>query len=109
VPRTIDNYRVVVAQSLATSFNSAATNVQHMSRICYDVSWTGDAVGSIIVQGSSNQSNWTNLNMTAITMAGVTDNGLFDIQVTGVPYLRLAYTSTSGTGTINAYVSAKES
>lgn len=107
--KVLTSYPILSSQSLAASFNSAATNAQFLDRICYSVSWTGSAVGSLIAQGSIDNVNFANLDMNAITLNNATDNAILDIQVTALPYVRLAYTRSSGTGSMSGYISGKES
>lgn len=107
--KVLTPYHVVSAGDLSASFNSAATNLQYVDRVSYDMNWTGSAVGTIYVQGTTNGTNWANLDINAVVLNNATDLAVADIQTTGLVQVRLAYTRTSGTGTINAYVSYKES
>lgn len=107
--RIIAPYRLLSAQDLSSSFVSASTHVQLYDRIAYSVSWTGTAVGRLIAQGSLDNINFSDLDMNPILMANATDTGILDIQATGVPFVRLSYTATSGAGSLDAFVSAKES
>ena len=102
-------YRLLTSQAMASDFQSSVTNVQFMDRVSYSVVWTGSAVGTLIVQSSLDGTNWTDLDMNQIVMANADDTAVIDIAATGIPQLRLSYTATSGTGSLDAYVSAKES
>lgn len=90
--------------------------------IGYDVSWTGTTpVGVMSVQVSNtytqngdgsvrNPGNWTTLTLSSpATVSGNTGNGFLDIDATGAFAIRLVYTRTSGTGTMNATLCAKVS
>lgn len=108
--KVIEPFHFLTNQSLGTSFVTSAVDVRYMDRVCFEVIWTtSDGVGSIIPQATSDNVNWVNLDMLPITMASANDFGIFDIEVTSTPKIRLSYTRTSGTGTLNGYVSAKES
>jgi len=98
---------------------SLVTIITNITDIGYDISWTGTAVGVFSVEISNTYSlnaagavlsagNWTPLTLSgAVNPAGVTDNGFIDIQGVSAFAIRLVYTSTSGTGTVNAVVTGK--
>lgn len=107
-------------QSMASSIISEVTIVQNLSMLSYDVSWTGTApVGVMSVQVSNsysingdgsvrNAGSWTTLTLNSPTnVSGSTGNGFIDIDATGTYAIRLVYTRTSGTGTMNAILNAK--
>ena len=113
-------YPVIVNGSMAGNITSAVTIVQKLSMISYDVSWSGTApVGTLSVQVSNtyslnpdgsvnNTGNWTTLTLSATAnVSGATGNGFLDVDATGAYAMRLVYTRTSGTGTMNATISAK--
>lgn len=88
--------------------------------ISYDISWTGSTpVGVMSVEVSNtysqngdgtvrNAGNWTTLTLSATpTVSGNTGNGGIDVDATGFYAIRLKYTRTSGTGTMNATINAK--
>jgi len=94
--------------------------IDNISLISYDISWSGTSpVGVMSVQVSNtyslnvdgtvnNAGNWTTLTLSAATnVSGNTGNGGIDVDVTGFYAIRLVYTKTSGTGTMNAVVNAK--
>lgn len=113
-------FPVITNGSLAGSLTSIPTIIQKLSLISYDISWTGTSpVGVMSVQVSNtyaenadgtvkNAGNWTTLTLsTTPTVSGNTGNGGIDVDVTGFYAIRLVYTRTSGTGTMNAVVCGK--
>lgn len=106
--KVLSSYQLLTAQSTGASFNSDAINCLFYDRICFFLSWGTTAVGSIIAQGSINGTDFVDLDMNAIVLNNAADTALIDIYVTGIPYVRLAYTRSSGTGTIDGYISMKE-
>lgn len=113
-------YSVITNGSMAGNITSAVTIIQNLSMISYDISWTGTTpVGVMTVQVSNtyavnadgtvrNAGNWTTLTMSSpMTVTGNSGNGFADIDATGAFAIRLVYTRTSGTGTMNATLSAK--
>jgi len=74
-----------------------------------------DAVGEISIQGSCNRSNWVDLNYEDVNgdlqdgydvTSGADVNHVFDTD-TALPWLRVRYVRTSGTGGLNFYIHTK--
>lgn len=100
-----------------TSLTSAVTNIQYLDNIGFQFDFTGSPVGIFTLQVSAdyvqdpegnvlNSGSWAPLSVTYSTSTGspiYVDN--FNISA---PYMRAVYTKTSGTGTLNAYVTGKE-
>lgn len=52
--------------------------------------------------------NWTTLTLSSTpSVSGNTGHGFIDVDATGAYAMRLIYTRTSGTGTMNATINAK--
>lgn len=113
-------FSVITNGSMAASITSKPTIIQKLSMIGYDISWTGTTpVGVMSVQVSNTYAenvdgsvktagNWTTLTLsTTPTVSGNTGNGFIDVDATGAYAMRLVYTRTSGTGTMNATITAK--
>lgn len=104
---------------MATSLTSPVTIITNITDIGYDISWTGTAVGAFSVEVSNtysidasgavqNAGFWTPLTLTGtVNPAGTDDNGFIDIQGVSAFAIRLVYTRTSGTGTLNSVVVGK--
>lgn len=115
-------FSVITNGDMSSNIISAVTVIQNTSMISYDISWTGTApVGVMSVQVSNtytqnadgsvrNAGNWTTLTLTSPTnVSGSTGNGFIDVALTGCFAIRLVYTRTSGTGTMNATINGKVS
>lgn len=116
-------YSVITNGNMAGNITSAVTVIQNLSMISYDVSWTGSTpVGVMSVQVSNtysqnmdgtvkNAGNWSTLLLSPANPAvsGNTGNGAIDVMATGFYAIRLVYTRTSGTGTMNATINGKVS
>ncbi len=114
---------VITNGDMSASITSAVTIIQKLSQISYDISWTAGSspVGVMSVQVSNtysqdssgavkNAGNWTTLTLSATpSVTGNTGNGFIDVDATGAYAIKLIYTRTSGTGTMNATISAKVS
>ncbi len=116
---------IVNGDMSATSITSEVTLLQSLSKPSYEFSWTGSTpVGTITVQVSNsysaqgstvlNAGNWTTIPVqmadgsivTSIPVTGNTGSGIIDL-ITAVYAIRVVYTKTSGTGTLQAIISGK--
>lgn len=122
----LPKFQLLTAQSMAASFSSRAVNVNYLDNTAFQyhinsgtpsgvlsvevsVDHVEDSEGNIIVAG-----RWIPLiqpdgvTPVAITIAaGLPADGAFDINQTSFPYIRLTYTRTSGTGSMDAFTGAK--
>ncbi len=117
--RSLAPSQILTSQSLGASFSSPATNVLLLDNVAIQLNvTTSDAVGTFTVEGSldhveangviSNAGNWVALNLSAVpTLSGSSTSFLLDLNQVSFPWIRVTYTRTSGTGTVNAYISAK--
>lgn len=114
----LEAFPLFTNQSMGSTVHSAPTNVQQISKISYDISWTGTPTGSFTVEVSdtytqypdgttNNAGSWTPLPLSSSTATGgQAGNGLIDIQTSAL-WIRLTYNFVSGSGTMNATISGK--
>ncbi len=109
----------------ATSVTSSATLLQSVTMVNYQVTWTGSTpVGTLAVEASNDcvvsatggvsGGTWNpvpldlaGVSVSTIPVTGNTGKGMIDIDGIAAYALRLVYTKSSGTGTINAIVTGK--
>lgn len=116
----ITPHSVIEDGDMSTSITSDVTFISNLSMLSYDVSWSGSSpLGAMSVEVSNTYAensdgsvktagNWTTLALSApAPVSGNTGNGFIDIDATGANAIRLVYTRTSGTGTLNAKLCAK--
>jgi len=78
-----------------------------MDRVGYQISWTGTPNGDFTVEVSNDGSIWAPLTLsTAITASGSADNAFIDVE-TASKFVRLVYTASSSTGTLQAHITGK--
>jgi hypothetical protein len=105
---------------MASSITSKVTIIQKLSLVSYAISWTGTSpVGSMSVQVSNdytqneagvvlNAGTWNTLPLGGTYgVSGNTGNGFIDIDANAGYALRLVYTASSGSGTMQAIVTGK--
>jgi hypothetical protein len=119
-------YPVIVNGNMTTTITSQVSIIQKLSMMSYALSWVGTTpVGSASVQVSNdysqnedgtvkNPGTWNTVpvslsgsSVTLIPISGSTGNGFIDIDEMGAYAMRLVYTPTSGTGTLQATYNAK--
>ena len=110
---------IFVNASMASTLHSNPINISQLSYIGFDISWTGAPNGTFTVEVSNTYSQypggqvqtagtWTALTLTNTVIAtGSPNNAFIDIDGVAATWIRLTYTPTSGTGTVNATASAK--
>lgn len=105
---------------MGASVTSAATNIKNLDDCAYQVNFTGTPTGAFTVEVSldyaqdfmgniTNAGTWNTMVITG-TFAPAGSAGSFYIPLpvtNAAPYVRLVYTRTSGTGTLNAFFSGK--
>mgnify|MGYP000101883020 CR=1 FL=1 len=113
---------VVTNGNMATSLTSLATNINMVSILSYTIVWTGSPTGTFSVQVSNdyipnplgvqdapvNAGTWVALSLsTTVAPAGSGSSAFIDIDTCGAAWIRLVYTRSSGTGTLNATIAGK--
>lgn len=63
--------------------------------------WTGTPTGTVVLQVSNDGVTWENITTTSTATGGIADSVLFNITDAMYKKVRLTYTRTSGTGTLN--------
>lgn len=104
---------------MGASIIGPVTSVQFLDNIGFQFNFTGTPVGTFDVQVSADHSqdlegnvtvagNWTSIPFsTQPAAAGAGATIYIDINQISAPYMRAIYTRTSGTGTLNAFITAK--
>ncbi len=114
-------YRIFNAVSMAATATSPVVVIAYMDNVGVQLQWTGAPVGTFTFEVSldyaqdgpsgavSNAGTWIPLTVSpAIAAAGVDDQAYVDLNQLGATAFRVKYTRTSGTGTLNGYISAKQ-
>ena len=105
--RVLDPQQVVVDGDMSSDVTTSATQIMHTDRPSYEIAWTGTPTGTFSVEVSHTGNNWSEVSLSSpITAAGSADSAFVDIE-SGAKYVRLKYTASSGSGTLNAWVASK--
>lgn len=106
----IYSYPLFNRQVINATSTSPATNVQQLDQASIDLSWSSSTlVATVTVQAKNGQyADWRTIDFgSSITISG--SSGSHEILFLAMPFtdLRLVVTVTSGSGTVNAVITAK--
>lgn len=104
---------------MSGNITSGVTSIQFLDNIGVQFNFTGTPTGTFQVQVSAdyaqdelgnvqNPGNWVPITLTpAPVAAGSSGSVYIDLNELSAPWMRLAYVFTSGTGSLNAFITAK--
>ncbi len=114
-------FHSVVSASMAADVTSPVTNIKDQDNVGFQVIWTGVPVGTFAVEVSnshaqdsqgvvSNAGTWSALTFDPPLAAatGAAGDFFIDVNQAGAAWIRFKYTATSGTGTLNVWLSGKQ-
>lgn len=114
-----DLSQVITDEDMSASIVSTAFNLRDRKNASIQLSWVGTPVGPFAVQVSVNHvqdtegnvqvaGNWEDLPLSErIDAAGAPDDAYIELDSLSAPYVRVIYAAVSGSGALNAFVSAK--
>jgi hypothetical protein len=100
-------YKIIDAGDMSGNLTSSVTDIQYMDNICMELVWTGTPTGSFSVEGSLTGDNWIAISLTPSAPSGSAGSALLDMNQLSFPKIRIVYTATSGSGTLNAWIGGK--
>lgn len=117
----LEPFQVITNGDMSADIVSSITNIKGLDNIGYALTFTGAPVGIFSVEISAdyspgaspyappaNAGNWVTITLSVpVVAAGAPNSAYIDITEISAPYIRLRYTATSGTGSVNALVVAK--
>lgn len=114
-------FQTITAGNMASAtLTSAVTNIQWLDNIGYQFNFSGSPVGTFAIQVSAdyaqddsgnvtNAGNWIAVSLPTPAVASGSAGSLYiDLNQLSAPWIRAVYTKTSGTGTLNAFITAKQ-
>ena len=110
----VKSFDMIDSADMSGNITSSTTDVINLDKASIYISWSGTSpVGTIVVEATNSdpvdsQSVWREVNMGAtISVSG--NSGSHDLIFTELPFraIRLVYTATSGSGDLDATISAK--
>lgn len=107
----VRGYKMVDAGSMAATITSSEVNVINLDKASIYVDWSGTApVGVLVVQArNADNGDWFDLDFgTPIAISGSTGSHVLLFNELPHNSIRLVYTATSGTGSLDAVLAAKQ-
>lgn len=110
---------VITNGDMSADITSKVSIMSNVSMLSYDISWTGTSpIGVAAVQvsntyqqnmagGQQTLGNWTTIPLSVTNITGNSGTGIIEIPETSSYAIRLIYTRTSGTGTMQATIHGK--
>ena len=110
---------VIVNGDMSANITSVVSILSNISMISYDISWTGTSpIGTAAVQvsntykqnaagGQQVAGDWTTIPLSVTDISGNSGSGIIEIPEIATYAVRLIYTRTSGTGTMQATINGK--
>lgn len=107
LPKLSFNDLYVAAGDMSADITqSPSTFVGEVEHVAVHAVWTGTSpVGNLIVQGSNDNTNFTQISTDAVS--GNSGSIMKNMPSVGYVFLRVFYDVTSGTGTLNVRISGK--
>lgn len=96
------------ALSLGSTTQSDPYDIRPYDNIGIQLIWTGTPTGTITIEAQIDSSTWTDMGVSpAITLSGSASSQLVGIRNQAFNKIRVVYTRTSGTGSLDAYLIGK--
>lgn len=115
----IEPVKIITNGDMSSNITSKVVPIILQDNIAIQLVWTGTPTGAFNFQVSSNYEqdmfgnvlsagDWVTLPLSpAITASGSADVALVDLNQLGAAYVRVQYAASSGTGVLNATLTAK--
>lgn len=112
-------HQIITAGDMTGNITSDPTNIQYLDNVSIQLNFTGTPTGTFSVQGSLDYQqaspyakavtgNWIDLTLSpAPAASGSASQILLDLNQLSFPWVRVVYTFSSGTGSLDAYISGK--
>lgn len=105
-------YRIVNAVSAGATATSGVTSIRFLDNVGVSLQWSAGStpIGVYTVEASIDGAIWKTLADDAATTANVSGaSGSYQLKFSNCPFdqIRIVYTRTSGSGTLDAYIMGK--
>lgn len=103
----VDYSEYIVAGDMSGTITGPSTNILYTDRAGFQIVYTGSPTGSFSIEVSNDETTWQAVALsTGVSAAGSADNHFIDVE-TASKFIRLVYTFSSGTGSLNVHITAK--
>lgn len=105
LPVFVLNEHLFTNQAMTTTLSTSVIDLAETLGYAVHAIWTGSPVGFISTQGSNDGVNFVEVDSSAT--GGVAGQHLLNVEKHHYRYVRVQFLFTSGTGSLNLYVSGK--
>lgn len=98
----------IPTQSISTSIDGDSIDLQGAVNFSFQFVWTGTPTGSVKLQFSINNNNWSDIPGSSQEILGAAGSHGINYQQAGFRFVRAVYTHTSGSGAIFAMAYIKQ-
>ena len=102
----INENTLISNESMGADITSRAQALPHIFGYCVQAVWTGSPVGTMTLEASNDGVIWSTVDGSTEAISGAGD-GIYHVTDVFYAYVRLKYTRTSGTGTLNVSINLK--
>ena len=113
--------QIISAADMSGDITGPVTTIAFLDSVAIQLNFTGTAVGTFEIQGSLDHKvsvpsnnveangNWIAMTLTPTPSAAGSDGQvLINMNQIAFPYIRIVYLATSGAGSLDAFIAAKE-
>jgi hypothetical protein len=105
----LKSYQNITSGDMTTTLTSPSTNIQWQDNIGIQFNFTGTPTGNFFVDVSVDAVNWIPLTFSTSPVASGSAGSIYlDLNQLSSPNIRVRYVPTSGSGTLNSFITAKE-
>lgn len=102
----IFEYALVTNRSMVSTFTSPSQQLAFMVNACIQAVFIGTPMGTLNLQVSNDNVNWTTYTGSSTTVSGA-GNFAWLLGDIGFPWVQVVYTASSGTGSLSITVNGK--
>lgn len=100
------NKKIIEAGDMSSNLESEVIDTSRLSSIVFYAKWTGSPVGNIKLQVSIDNVNFVDLPSSQQAVSGA-DDFMWNVTDTNYDQIKIVYTATSGSGTLEVQANAK--
>lgn len=107
LPIHLLNSSIVSNGDMSADITSSVIEIKEARSYCIQTVYSGTPTGTLKVQGSNDNTNWSDVSGLSVSLSGSSGSSLLSDAAPAYAYVRLFYDATSGSGTLNAILNAK--
>lgn len=106
-PIEVFNNHIINAGDMSASVTSDIVTLDTVTISNIQCAWTGTPTGTLVYGGRNDESMpWTTIS--SVSLAGSDGDCMFNQDVGGMKFVRIAYTRASGSGVLNSFANGKK-